>query len=476
MANNPKGYLGKRILEFFRENPAIAVLYILSTVFFISQHSIATDWDFKSYSLNSGYLFSDGEYFEWYRAPLISIIIGIPTVFGIPFRAAEYIAILFISTLYLYASIRFSRAARINPSIFYALMLNPFAIMVGMDVGTEILTLSLLTLFTVEIFSKEKRGAARGGIFYGLSCLSRYTCLPYGIIALLSKDIKKIAVFSFFAALVIFPWLFFNYSQTGHMLTSIADSQALNVKYRGYMVGPFAFSDILAAGNILIIPAILGLRKSKWGKLDYAMALVFIITIFAYATTPYKTSRYIFNIILPLAYFSAVWLRESKLISKYQCKKIVPAASILLVALTSIYCIETMPRERNYDLGIDKGCALASNGWVHLNYAGYKSEPPPRIGEFEDYLSEGYRIVSFSSGEPEYMHNFTFLEKYPIIAKGQGYIISGYEDICRKDFRGDTTYLYRLNQTIFKLHREEMETNPCRSLELGVLCKFFPFL
>jgi len=70
----------KEIIEktkiFIKENFLLASLFILSTLFFLIQHYFIFSWDFAAYLMNAKYLFYGGEYFEVYRAPIISLILG----------------------------------------------------------------------------------------------------------------------------------------------------------------------------------------------------------------------------------------------------------------------------------------------------------------------------------------------------------------------------------------------------------------
>jgi len=131
----------------FRENKLTIALFFFATAFFLYQHSLGIAWDFASYSLNAEYIFFGGDYFEWFRAPLASFLIGLFTFFILPLWVAEYLYIIFVSTLFLYSCLRFCKSFKLKPELFYILILNPFTILVGLAVGTELLTLSFLMLF-----------------------------------------------------------------------------------------------------------------------------------------------------------------------------------------------------------------------------------------------------------------------------------------------------------------------------------------
>src|SRR3989338_9343912 len=95
------------IKEIILGKKALFFLYLFSTIFFLWQHTTGISWDFTSYVLNAKYIFSNGLYFEWYRAPLMPFMLGILSVFG--WKLAEYLFIVLVSSLYLFSCIKFSK-------------------------------------------------------------------------------------------------------------------------------------------------------------------------------------------------------------------------------------------------------------------------------------------------------------------------------------------------------------------------------
>ena len=463
----------KEAANFFMENKLIAFLFLFATVFFIYQHSLGISWDFASYSLNAEYIFFGGDYFEWYRAPLASFLIGVFTFFVLPLKVGEYLYIIFTSSVFLYSCIKFSESFHFDKTLFYALMLNPFVVLIGLAVGTELLTLSFLLLFFSYLFSGTK---VKSGASFALAALARYSTLPYSILIFFTKNLNKKHLFLFFAVIILFflPWFLFNYFHTGNFLTSIADSQALNVKYRmDYLFQMPSLLDFAMAGNLLIPFFILGIRKTKFGRKEFAMISFLLLTILFYIYTPVKVERYLFNIILPLAYFSYFYLKDIK-------RAEIAFSAITIFSIMGLIVLSTMvsvgylslPKEEFYDLG-EQNCMWASNQWVPLNYLGYHIKEMPREEEFSYYLDEGYRLVIFYRGYPS---NRSSLKKYPVIREHLEYIVLGNPDKCKEIHKVDTTYLYNLNRTIFRIHNESIETDPCRSIGFGTICDYFKFL
>ena len=94
-----------KIKEMIKNNFLIVILFIISTSFFIFQHYNMLSWDFSSYVLNAKYLFYNGTYFEVYRAPMASFLLGFFLLFN---NLSEYLYIIFVSSLFFYANIKLS--------------------------------------------------------------------------------------------------------------------------------------------------------------------------------------------------------------------------------------------------------------------------------------------------------------------------------------------------------------------------------
>lgn len=481
------------VKDFFNKNPLVALLFIATTSFFIYQHWSGAQWDFQAYSLNAQYLFGNGSYFEWCRPPLPSVLMGLGNFFVLPAGVAEYLYIIFVSALFLYSCLEFARRFRFNQTTFYALMLNPFLILVGLSVGTELLSLSLLMLLISFIFSDRDALKIKSGFVAGLIFLTRYMAAPYSLLIFFSKKARREPQVLFIFFLTIFlattPWLAYNYVSTGHALTSLADSQAMNVKYRSdYIFQNPSLLDFLVVGNLLIPFFILGVLRTRRDEKFWALAAVFALTTLMYVLVPVKTPRYLFNLVLPFAYFAYFALEdfESKHHIKPSC--VFAAFAILSVILFAFQEYssqdqvlvngEITPANYGfYDVGLPKDCMISSNEWVPLNYVGYISVPNPRREEIGNYLDKGYQIVIFyNQSEPEYSSNITFLKSFPVIKNGRDYIVLGNSSLCIKSGKVRLNYLEWLNDTSTYVYGEAVETNPCRSLGLGELCKHLNFL
>jgi len=468
------------VIKFIRENRLIFLLYIFSTVFFIYQHSLGISWDFASYTLNAEYLFAGGNYFEWYRAPLAGFLIGLFTFFILPFRLAEYIYILFVSTLFLYSCLKFCRTFNLKPKLLYSLLLNPYLILVGLSVGTELLSLSFLILFLSYLFSEDKYNL-KSGISFALASLARYSCFPYFILIFpkIRKNILSIIYFFIIIFLTFLPWFLFNYFATGHFLTSIANSHALNVKYRvDYLFQQPSLLHFLIVGNFLWIFFILGLRKSKINKKNIVVLVFLAITLISYISIPLKDPRYLFNILLPLSYFSYQFLKKIKNAELLFSFFSISIISLLVTLSIFGYSVNYLnfPKKEFYNIDLPKNCTYMSNHWVPLNYLGYAVEPQPRKEEVDHYIYEGYKIIIYYSGDIDQKINLTFLKSYPVLKETKYYIILGVPLSCKPVYKIDSPYLNKLNKTSTYIYNKTIETNPCKSLDFGNLCNYLKFL
>ncbi len=450
----------KRILL---QNKLLVFLFIFSTAFFLYQHSTGLSWDFSAYSLNARYMLGEGFYFEWYRAPLVPFLIAGFSPFGV--LIAEYIFIVFVSSLFFYSCIRLSKTLEIDPRLFYALLLNPFLLINGLSVGTELLSISMLQLLIYYVLTKRGFGA---GIGAGLQSLARYTNLIYLPLVLFTKNIRKILLALLAVALLFTPWLLYNMLATGSPLTSIANSYALNVLYRGYMVMPFNILDILVATNYLFPLFIAGLwlRRRRFELKDWIMLSIFILALVSYSTVPVKEPRYAFSMILPCAYFAVFALKTvwSKHISTINLSAVL---ILVLVSLSFSIPIATLQDRSRYEIEPDD-CMLASNAWVFLNYMGYPSEPAPRQWEVEEKIEEGYRLIFYKDiSEPDYVQNTTFIHRFPVIEENNEYILLGDKEKCMPRHIVNRTYIQRLNESTYTKYNYSIETDSCRVLFHG---------
>jgi hypothetical protein len=381
----------KKLKEDFehsiKENWLLYITFFLATLFFLVQHKFYLGWDFAAYSMNAKYLFHGGDYFEVYRAPLISILLGFFMVFG---PIAHYMYILFVSILFFISTIKLAdslyesyfknkRIDKITIRFFlYILLLTPFTLRFGLMEGTELLGLSLLQLFLASFLSNKNYGH-----YLGLAFLTRYNFLLFSIFLFLNRDYKKILKNILLFAIIVTPWFIFNFFRWGNPLTSLVDSYYLNVFARQDITELFKFFSLIYPLNYLLPLFIIGVfvffRFGLWkNKSAIVLFFVSLLLFWDVYNIPFKIIRYMFNFSLPIAYFSLIGAMF--LIEKcYRIKK------YLIIILLSLFIFSTISlgfeshmnglNNRIFKdsanaiekIGFEE-CKVLSNYWVPINY------------------------------------------------------------------------------------------------------------
>ncbi len=400
-------------------NKTIFLLFLIITSIFLYQHSTGISWDFSVYEMNAHYLLTGKGYFEIGRPPLASLLLFLgPQVY-----------IIIVSIIMLFASISFSNKYKINPTLFYSLIMTPFIIVNGLSVGTELLSLAL----TLLIFAY--RDSTLGGFFYGLSILTRYGNIINGIL-LINRDYKLMIKSLIISFLVLMPWLIFNWELMGHPLYSFADQYALNVVMRE--MRPFTILnliiDLFIVGGVLVLFFIKGIN---FDRENLIFILFFVIQLLFYSRIPYKEVRYLFNIIIPLAFFS------SRVIKNYWVVLLITA---LLLPFYWYNLVSPVPYQRVVGL-VNNSCFILSNGWVYLNYLGVNSSPAPYYYLINDSLSKGNILVLFKwINDPSYVLNRSLINSLPIVYEDPSVYIIG--SGCNPTHYFFHSYLSELNETL----------------------------
>jgi len=478
--------------DFLCRNKLLAVMFFVSSVYFMIQHFFYLSWDFSVYAENSKYLFSGGNYFELMRPPLMPLLIGIASLFKF-YDPGEYIFIVLANLLYLFMCYRLSQKLNVNKALFYALCLNPYVLSWGLFNGTEMLALSLVGLF-IFYLSEEKDA----GFLLGLAFLARYTVLPLSVLLLFYKKPVKILKNAVYLLLPVLLWLSYDHLLAGSPFSSIADSYANNILSRQHMIQPFDFTDILFAGNMLLalsayyIYRLMKDRKfrilqAKEWKMSIIMVLVIASAIYSYASTPFKDPRYLFNLTLPFAYFSAKGLASffgnrhgsSSNKNDYRYNNIAFAIGIIFLIIGFLGLLIISPHDsiikKDFEkdiaeingLGI-KNCSIRSDAWPLLNHYGYRSNFNKDLLT-EKYLEKGEVLVLFPKyGEYKY-EDMDRLDKKFVLKKTKDYIVLKDPDKkCKDAERIFHSFLSGYNESLYLLKNKTIEIRPL-SVLLGDL-------
>ncbi len=494
------------VKKFVKDYWIIAILALCSTAFFIYQHSVSLSWDFNSYVLNAKYWFAQGLYFETLRPPLVPLIMGLFSPFG--WRTAEYLFIVFSSLCFAYSSVRLAHKLDFNPVVFYMLSLTPYLLFIGMNNGTELVSVAFLEL----AISCVLEGNILSGFFLGLSALSRYTALflfPILFFHLRGKKIVRSIVIFF---ITLLPWFIYNFFKFGNFFFSIADQYANNILFRLSIHQAPQLDHFLRVVGILSPVFIIGFlaafffvirqfnlahidigRYLKTARKEIIMFFILVYTIYSYWNIPLKEARYLFTLVLPVAFFS--YIGASYCLKKLKInKQWLVAVGILILLVNSFLFFRELPvtvsyyeKPADYQSAIQTlknlnlgDCSVMSNSWVMLNYLGQQTQSTPASEMVNDSIREGKTIVLFKRvQDPSYVHNSTFISSFPVIYNDPKYILLGTK-ACAPITSLDQSFLEKMSDIAFRLRGYHTNTNPClilfhNSATLERSCNFVNF-
>jgi hypothetical protein len=436
------------------------------TALLIYQHSFGWNWDFTVYSMIGDYLFHDGIYMEWYRAPVAPAIMGL-LQFVMARALAEYAFILITSLLFLHASFRFCDSYDIDIAIFHPLLLSPFIILHATMTGTEMLSLAFLILFFADL------QRSRSGFWLGMAAMTRYTHLILAPFLLLQRDVKTYLRSGLLAAIPVTAWLGYNLLAMGDPFTSIANAYALNVAFRSFSQPPDPVHLFQMTGFAL--PVILFYLVQRRGAADLLRdrsAWLFLgvagITLYSYLTTPVKPARYLYNLALPAAFIATqAWER-------LDLPQVLVPLLMLLTIIGGSYTVTTMTDaledpERYRDAASRVAdCQAVSDVWPLLAYTGIPTEPISSTERTREQIEEGYRIVLFKGTGGDFLQSHGSIPGFPVLLNTTSIVILGDESVCKPRETMDKTY--------FQLRAERLGKpghRPCSFL-LGRFCPYGP--
>jgi hypothetical protein len=449
-------------------NRIIVVLFLLSTAFFIIQHYVNVSWDFAAYVDNAKYWTGQGQIYEHVRAPLMPFILMILSIFTWPL--AEYVFIVLVSALFCYSSVRLAKTLGFDERIFYFFLLTPFTLLLSMINGSELLSLAVFELFIVFILEKKPYA----GLMLGLAFLTRYNLVVF-LPLLFIGNVKNVAKNVIAFAIPILAWMYFNLITTGNMFTAFSDTYAIIFKFRDAFqpVNWFHIAYVLLFLTPLFVAGIyfsarrirLSIRSFASNKIPLLFIFILLMSLYQYVVNPTKDIRYIFLVVLPVAYFSVLAFPKRKKI-RILILKILAILTIIFVAALLSTPGYYDPKEKYFD-AVDymkthnlTHCLSASNSWTIMNYLGKTTDYPPREDMVNKYIDEGYLLVVFSNvQEPLWARNATFLKKLPAIYESGGFSIIGKN--CMPETGINSTYVERLRDIVLFQKNVSINTNPC---------------
>lgn len=475
------------------------ISFFIALIFFLWQKQFFS-WDFSVYMMNAEYALGYGNYFEWLRPPFVPFLLMIFRPLGRIF--ATYAFVIFCTCLYFFSLKLFHDKFLLklknlqHSEIFYLFAINPFVLFYGLYAGSELLSLSLIILFVVFAFSTSSF------FFLGLSMLARYSNLLLFPLIFVSKNVKKILIGLGILILVALFWFLINYIFTGNALTSVMDYYVLNTIGReGSVFTSRIVRDLLFSTNIALPFFVLGfififvkksMRKLMKEKIFWLMIVFLVLTLLIYFIVLLKLERFLFNLVLPLAYFSVFGFnfltdlfKENKKIEKGKDRKkeeklkerkakwffFVIVFILILFSCLVFYFGEYQSNEvraKEVKILIDKlnaennSCMISSNGWVYFNYFGRAAYYPPRAlmrvdsneTDFSVKINEGYNIIIFRTNEDGSIEENYFelkslienLDSELIFENNEKYIWIKNREQCKEPFIVNDSYIERTSK------------------------------
>ena len=443
----------KKLKEHIMKNHLAFSLLVFVSFFFLFQHYSQLAWDFAAYVLNAKALFYGGNYFELYRAPLVPVFLAVFLIFG---TLGEYLFVLFVSILFYYSCFklsgviydRFFQKRKVSFEllffVFYLLTLNSIVFSFGTLVGTELLSLSFFILFLSFYFRNKVSGH-----WLALAFLTRYNFMLFIPLVFIRRDVRLILKDVGIFAVFCIPWFIWNFVNYGNWFASIIDSYSLNVYSRHDMIQPFNWFNVLKLIGWQLPAFVIGLvyslfiflkkNSKRFSKVIMIFLLIFLLILFDTYNVPFKVYRYLFNLVLPVAFFSL--LGVMLIMTKWRnLKKII--VIVLLVVFVSIFTAnlqmtyerldyrelypETAAKVEN--LGLEN-CRVLTTLWVPLNY--YSGNIYPLMTPIGEGLEQNNMVLIFKGittmddlfTEDNLRNNTVFFEDDVII-------IFGYRETC----------------------------------------------
>ncbi len=421
--------------EWLVKNRIIFIIFLFANVFFIYQHTTGLSEKFVSNVLNARYFFGNGLFFSWSNEILSPLLLGIFSLFGLIKSAfPEYVFIIFVSSLHFFAAVKLARKIRIRPLVFYALTLCPFLLNYGL-VANDLLSFSLLELAVFALISKDEIS----GLFLALASLAKYqTVILFPLIFFNKK--RKIPIAAALFLLPFVPWMMYNYFATANVFTSLIENQALHTFFATsqFEVGRLLLF-FFGITNYYLFFAILGgfiaMRLSRDKRIHYIMLSIAALTLVYYFYIPSKSPGFLFNLILPMTYFTSFLF--SKMREKEFAKKLIIAIIILNIFFSFLFFNQLYPKEEIVSAMPTEPCVMYSNNWIYFNYLDRQCRISPARFNLEKKIDEGGRVVIFKSGMPAYSDELIFLRQLPVIEESKTFFVLGDKEKCeivKKEF------------------------------------------
>lgn len=276
---------------------------------------------------------------------------------------------------------------------------------------------------------------------------------------------RILSVLSF--VFVFIPWFIYNKIHYGNIFASLADSYALNILYREYVVHTVNISFILLAANILLPLIIIGIWyffiKKDFSREHIILGSAMLFIFYAIYSMKADIARYYIPLTIPFVFFSVYGFQGLSL-------RLQKTFIVLFLIFTCFFTIYSFSHYGQKDFSIllsdiEKydNCALQSNIWVPLSYQGRLSEAFPAESMVNYSIEEGYIVLFYyDAREPAYMSNSGLLHSYPVLLETEEYILLG--EGCKEVEAVDSLYIKSLNERLSLIYNYTVSEDPCEIL------------
>jgi len=399
----PKGVFSFSVLkQKILEYKWIVSFFIIFLVLQLFQMAFIY-WDKIAYVFGGKWFCGNQVYLELIRPPL-------PSFLNCVFWGNDF-SIFLTTTLACFAYfaailIIFSQNKKALNQFVFALFAFLFpAILFSSNFGSDLLALAFILLAFVV------KSPLKKGFFFGLSSLSRYNFLLFGLVLLWEqrKNPKNILLLLLPFVLLWIPWMIFNYLYTGNPFFSIYESSYLNVAQKG-IAAPFSFDQIVFILLFLVSFVLLGIKNSFSDSKNQAGLLSAIMFFFS----GIKETRFM-NLLSPVLAFNAAKLSKK---NNFLFWFFILAFVVFLVIGPKPYFVSSFNIPQDSFI---KDCRVASDKWVFFYDKGIVAECFWDVGPIDEYLSKGGNIVLYD-------YKGYDLNKYNVINRGDYVIIKS--DSC----------------------------------------------
>ncbi len=391
----------KWLISFFL---IFLALQLYQTAFF--------SWDPLVYLFQGKWFCGNQVYFEWLRPPL-------PGVIGCLLGASDFSVFLssglaslayFIAVTFIFLKER--KTQNIDQFAFAAFSFLFPSILIFSNAGGDLFALSFMLL------ALAAEGSFTKGIFFALASLSRYNYLVFIIVFVTQIKLKEWPRFIMPILVFWFPWLAFNYFETGNPLFSLEDSVYLNIQQKGFFAGLEIYHIILIA--FFAVTMLLAKRNGKFNDFAKAFNLTAVISVIQFLLSGIKEHRFL-NFLVPAQSLNISAIRSGKI------RFLMFSFLIIFMLAGGFLVYELKPNSPVIPQNsFIKNCKVMSDSWMYFYPAGIVAEPLPGKGSFEYFLNEGTTLVIYSRN----LVDLNDFKKYSSVKTGNYLIIK--PDNCKE--------------------------------------------